>query len=413
MQLEGLSRVVFENSGLVIDGNRYFFREITSVYWSATVTQKSVNFVPVGKDYAATLSLTIKQKETVQVLPDRDWKGTLRHHAFDALARAAEAISDASFAHRVQVYENDLKERNFFIFGDFQIHRSGDVFKSGKKIFSLNDEGIRVSLDIFGITVSPATEGLLRSIFPKKYIIPLYTDKDCFLYLLKTQFGMYFSGHRVRQKKRDSREVFYRAAIELGAAMAAADGRVDPAELITLKDYFKISSEEFPEAGRWFNQQTERAFSASEVLGDLKKSFSNAPEALETFSYGIGLVALADGELDPKELALLEAAMAFIELPVEGRLRVLAALGISGQRKSQRNSSGRQASVQGAAYFYGLLGLKVGASAAEVKSAYRELAKRYHPDRLRSKSLPKEEVEKAQDLLKKVNEARDWIAKNN
>lgn len=57
---------------------------------------------------------------------------------------------------------------------------------------------------------------------------------------------------------------------------------------------------------------------------------------------------------------------------------------------------------------YEVLGIKEGASEAEIKSAYRELVKKYHPDRYQNNPL----ADLAEEKLREVNEAYDMIMKN-
>lgn len=54
---------------------------------------------------------------------------------------------------------------------------------------------------------------------------------------------------------------------------------------------------------------------------------------------------------------------------------------------------------------YEVLGLKPGASEAEIKRAYRELAKKYHPDRYRDNPL----ADLAEEKLREINEAYEYL----
>lgn len=54
---------------------------------------------------------------------------------------------------------------------------------------------------------------------------------------------------------------------------------------------------------------------------------------------------------------------------------------------------------------YALLGVKSGASDAAVRRAYRELAKKYHPDAIRARGLTDEAAAKADELMKRINSA--------
>jgi len=57
---------------------------------------------------------------------------------------------------------------------------------------------------------------------------------------------------------------------------------------------------------------------------------------------------------------------------------------------------------------YEVLGIKEGASEEEIKRAYRELVKKYHPDQYRDNPLAK----LAEEKLREVNEAYDYLMKN-
>lgn len=57
---------------------------------------------------------------------------------------------------------------------------------------------------------------------------------------------------------------------------------------------------------------------------------------------------------------------------------------------------------------YEVLGIKEGASEEEIKKAYRELVKKYHPDQYQDNPLAK----LAEEKLREVNEAYDYLMKN-
>lgn len=57
---------------------------------------------------------------------------------------------------------------------------------------------------------------------------------------------------------------------------------------------------------------------------------------------------------------------------------------------------------------YKVLGVKEGASYDEIKKAYRELAKKYHPDRYRNNPL----ADLADEKMREINEAYDFLMKN-
>lgn len=57
---------------------------------------------------------------------------------------------------------------------------------------------------------------------------------------------------------------------------------------------------------------------------------------------------------------------------------------------------------------YEVLGIHEGASKDEIKKAYRELAKKYHPDQYGSNPLR----DLAEDKMREINEAYDYLMKN-
>ena len=59
--------------------------------------------------------------------------------------------------------------------------------------------------------------------------------------------------------------------------------------------------------------------------------------------------------------------------------------------------------------YYGLLGLDRGASQDEIKKAYRRMAMKYHPDKV--KDLGEQHAKAAQEKFIKVQEAYDHIRK--
>ena len=58
------------------------------------------------------------------------------------------------------------------------------------------------------------------------------------------------------------------------------------------------------------------------------------------------------------------------------------------------------------------LGLESGAGKGALKSAYRKMAKRYHPDRFASGAHSDTERETARRRMLAVNAAYDWLSEN-
>ena len=80
------------------------------------------------------------------------------------------------------------------------------------------------------------------------------------------------------------------------------------------------------------------------------------------------------------------------------------------RRKRERTDKGFS-SVSGIDSAYALLGCSAHASNAELKTAYRKAAMRWHPDRLRAEGVPQELIDKATERMKTLNSAWDIIKK--
>ena len=58
-----------------------------------------------------------------------------------------------------------------------------------------------------------------------------------------------------------------------------------------------------------------------------------------------------------------------------------------------------------------VLGVSPDASLAEIKKAYRKLVKEYHPDKLASGSIPEEYIAFANQKIREINEAYEYLEK--
>ena len=111
--------------------------------------------------------------------------------------------------------------------------------------------------------------------------------------------------------------------------------------------------------------------------------------------------ALADGRVDPAENRILVHAAEVLGFDSDQVDRLIDFI-----RGTQRSPAMQQQSLEDA---YQVLGVESAASDAEVKTAYRRLMNRHHPDKLVAKGLPEEMMKLATDKTSEIQSAWEQI----
>ncbi|GMT44846.1 MAG: hypothetical protein IEMM0006_0678 [bacterium] len=177
----------------------------------------------------------------------------------------------------------------------------------------------------------------------------------------------------------------------LTAAIMKADGTVKKSELEYVKKFYVA------------NFGVEGAKHYIKLLGDILKKdfdvlevsrqigrFMDYAAQLQLMHYLFG-IALADGNADNSEVEIIE--------------RIAMAMGLG----STDFQSIKAMFVKDTESAYKILGITANVTDEEVKTAYREMAKKYHPDKV---SHLGEDVKKAaEEKFMKVNEAYEAIKK--
>ncbi len=177
----------------------------------------------------------------------------------------------------------------------------------------------------------------------------------------------------------------------LTAAIMKADGSVKKSELEYVKQFYVAN---FGVDGakhyiRLLRDILKKDFDVLEVSRQIGR-FMDYSARLQLMHYLFG-VALADGKADTSEVNLIE--------------QIAMAMGLA----SADFQSIKAMFVKDTESAYKILGISSSATDEEVKAAYREMAKKYHPDKV---SHLGEEVKKAaEEKFQKVNEAYEAIKK--
>ena|GEM_PF-117055 len=140
------------------------------------------------------------------------------------------------------------------------------------------------------------------------------------------------------------------------------------------------------EANQGMSQQQEDLLEEAEVIFRLDQSYSSSYSGSYTGSYSGNYSGGA-----------------------QGRQSGSYSGGAQGSRGYDNYGPGQQAPVRKLKQAYETLGLSSKASKSEIKKRYRELVKKYHPDRIIAKDLPEEFVKTAQKKFAEIQSAYETI----
>ncbi len=206
-----------------------------------------------------------------------------------------------------------------------------------------------------------------------------------------------------------TRQVFFRALFSTLGHINKADGRVTKAEIMAAEDLMRrlqLTAEEKKFAIRYFELGKEVDFRLEQSLRQFFQHTMIRHDLRQMFIEILLDGASADGSISRAEQVVLARVCAALHISGELFAAMLNARRTGSGGYRQQQSSGRKLPIQQA---YATLGIKDGVSDAEVKKAYRKLVRQYHPDKLVSRGLPEEMMEKAKTRVREINGAYDQI----
>ena len=180
------------------------------------------------------------------------------------------------------------------------------------------------------------------------------------------------------------------AVVALGAKMAKADGRVTRDEVIAFREIFHIDDEDLPAVGRFFDLARKDVAGFEIYAKQVSRMFERDGDVLETLLDALFQIARADGELHDAEIEFLHivsSTFGFDDIRFDAVCR--------------RHAIDRDDSP------YAILGIRETASPGEIKAAWKDLARRYHPDKLRARGVPDEAARLAERRMAEINAAYD------
>lgn len=211
-------------------------------------------------------------------------------------------------------------------------------------------------------------------------------------------------GHALDRYKTDDQPIDEEAAtrkiaftigvIALGAKMAKADGVVTRDEIAAFRDVFRVPPQEVKNVGRVWDMARRTTDGFEAYAHQIAKLFNPGSPMLEQLIGSLFHIARADGVVHANEIAYLRRVaeiFGFDDLAFER------------MRATYTGDAGSDP--------YSVLGVDPKADDATVRTAYRQLIREHHPDKLIAQGLPDELVAAATERMAAVNAAWDRVKK--
>lgn len=180
--------------------------------------------------------------------------------------------------------------------------------------------------------------------------------------------------------------------IAFAAIVIKADGQVKAQELQFVRNFFitNYGQQQATSIFETFNEQVKKETQNIEELAQVFISQSRYETRLQVIHFLMG-VANADGSISQSELSKIR--------------QIASAFGI----RPKDLDSIKAMFVKSTGNAYRILEITPSATDAEVKKAYRSMAKKYHPDKLQSKDPAL--IKGAQEKFQQVHQAYEKIQK--
>lgn len=222
-------------------------------------------------------------------------------------------------------------------------------------------------------------------------------------------------GRRGAQRITREREVIFLTAVgAMLAKLSKADGRIDQSEIDAGERAF-VRLGLTPEKREFCIRAFRSAKADGHSIFDYAEAFAEVVEDsdIREMIYDILWdVACADGVLSPEEQRILELIVRSLRIrpslyyeEYARRIRGGSRGGAGSRRSSRVPEPPSQPDP------YEVIGCSRTATDADVRKAYREKAKKFHPDVLRAQGLPEEMLARANEQMGRINAAWDQIKK--
>jgi len=196
---------------------------------------------------------------------------------------------------------------------------------------------------------------------------------------------------------------FFTASFSIMGHVAKADGKVSAAEISSAEAIMarmQLDSRQRRAAIKLFNEGKKEDFPLHDVLTQFRRECHGRRNLVQIFIEIQIAVAMADGKLHAAERKIIfniGRELGFDHAAIEHLFRFAG---------SSEHPPRREQDMEAA---YEILGVNKGATAEEIKKAYRRLMSQHHPDKLIARGLPDEMVKIATEKTQKIKAAYEEI----
>lgn len=210
---------------------------------------------------------------------------------------------------------------------------------------------------------------------------------------------------RYERSQTESHNQFVFLLVNILIRIAQADGVVTKAELGPIENFFRYHLRYNQSQMYWVRDLIQNALASQNsleaMLGEFKSHFAYEPRLI--LLELIYQVLYTNTQVSPQELAMVQTIADFIGIAAYDHQSIRGKY-VSGNRGRVFSGQGRSETQ-----YHEILGLIPGASAEEIKSAYRKLSMQYHPDKVAH--LGEEFRRVAEEKMKELNEAYQHLKK--
>ena len=195
----------------------------------------------------------------------------------------------------------------------------------------------------------------------------------------------------------DHQVAFFAALFACLAKIAKADGQVTKEEINKIEDFitqkFNLDGEQRNFAINIFQKAKDDNVSFDTYAKQLASILKRSPNSLMIFYELLFELAMADGELHPNEEKLLKKVPRIFGFNDGLYNQLFQKYGLKTQN------------------FYEVLGVSKQMNFDEIRKIYLKKRREFHPDKLISKGLPEELIEKAKEKFIEIQEAYEELEK--